>query len=100
MVQPRIFVTGTGAVCASGRQPERILAAVAAGDSSIAPIGQWDVSQWPIRVAGEIADLNPRDMVDDRKLHKLVRRTDLFGLYAAGRAIDQAADIIRSRRIR
>jgi len=29
-------------------------------------------------------------MVEDRKLHKLIRRTDLFGLYAAGRAIDDA----------
>src|SRR6185436_6083744 len=28
-----------------------------------------------------------RALVEDRKLHKLIRRTDLFGLYAAGRAI-------------
>ncbi len=90
MIHPRILVTGAGAVCASGKQPEQILAAVIAGRSSIAPIAQWDASGWPTRVAGEIADLNPRDMVDDRKLHKLIRRTDLFGLYAAGRAIEQA----------
>ena len=35
-------------------------------------------------IAGEIADFNPRALVDDRKLHKLIRRTDLLGLYAAG----------------
>ena len=41
-----------------------------------------------MRVAGEVADFNPRALVEDRKLHKLIRRTDLFGLYAAGRAIE------------
>ena len=51
---------------------------------------QWDTAGWPCRVAAEIADLNPRALVDDRKLHKLIRRTDLVGLYAAGRAIERA----------
>ena len=41
-------------------------------------------------MAGEIANFNAREMVDDRKLHKLIRRTDLLGLYAAGKAIDDA----------
>ena len=41
-------------------------------------------------MAGEIANFNAREMVDDRKLHKLIRRTDLLGLYAAGKAIDHA----------
>src|SRR4029453_14153680 len=45
------------------------------------------------RIAAEIADFNPRAMVDDRKLHKLIRRTDLLGLYAAGRAIAQSGII-------
>ena len=88
MGSSRIVVTGTGAVCASGRDPDAILDAILAGRSAIAPIGGWDPAGWPTRTVAEIADLNPRDMVDDRKLHKLIRRTDLFGLYAAGRAID------------
>ncbi len=88
MGHPRIVVTGTGAVCASGRDPDAILDAILAGRSAISPIGAWDSSGWPTQAVAEIAELNPRDMVDDRKLHKLIRRTDLFGLYAAGRAID------------
>ena len=39
-----------------------------------------------------------RAMVDDRKLHKLIRRTDLVGLYAAGRAIDAVGHRRASRR--
>jgi 3-oxoacyl-[acyl-carrier-protein] synthase-1 len=90
MGKRRVVITGAGAVCAAGRNPDAILAAVGAGRSAIAPITQWDASAWPTRVAGEIADFNARDLVDDRKLHKLIRRTDLFGLYAADRAIDAA----------
>jgi 3-oxoacyl-[acyl-carrier-protein] synthase I len=91
MGKPRVVITGTGAVCAAGRDPRTILDAVCAGRSAIAPIRQWDVARWPKQVAGEVSDLNPRDMVEDRKLHKLIRRTDLFGLYAAARAIEASA---------
>ncbi len=84
----RVVVTGTGAVCGAGMAPDRILDAILAGRSAIAPITQWDTTDWPCRVAAEIPDFNPRALVDDRKLHKLIRRTDLVGLYAAGRAID------------
>jgi 3-oxoacyl-[acyl-carrier-protein] synthase-1 len=86
----RVFVTGTGAVCGAGSTPDEILDAVRAGRSAIAPITLWDTTGWPCRVAAEIADFNPRAMVEDRKLHKLIRRTDLLGLYAAGRAIERA----------
>ena len=90
MNKPRILITGTGAVCAAGKEPQAILDAVRSGRSAIGPIKQWDASGWPTRVAGEIADFNPREMVEDRKLHKLIRRTDLLGLYAAARTIDAA----------
>ena len=88
MAKPRTLVTGTGAVCAAGMQPDAILEAVREGKSAIGPIRQWDTTGWPSRDAGEVADFNARALVDDRKLHKLIRRTDLFGLYAAGAAID------------
>ena len=84
----RVVVTGTGAVCGAGMSPDQILDAVLAGRSAIRSITQWDTAGWPCRVAAEIPDFNPRALVDDRKLHKLIRRTDLVGLYAAGRAID------------
>ena len=84
----KIVVTGTGAVCGAGKSPDEILAAIVEGRSAMGPIKQWDAAGWPCQVAAEISDFNARAMVDDRKLHKLIRRTDLVGLYAAGRAID------------
>ena len=86
----KIVVTGTGAVCGAGTSPDDILDAIVAGRSAIGLITQWDTTGWPCRVAAEIPDFTPRAMVDDRKLHKLIRRTDLVGLYAAGRAIESS----------
>jgi 3-oxoacyl-[acyl-carrier-protein] synthase-1 len=86
----KIVVTGSGAVCGAGASPDEILDAVRAGRSAIAPIRQWDTAGWPCHLAAEIPDFSPRAMVDDRKLHKLIRRTDLVGLYAAGAAIERS----------
>jgi 3-oxoacyl-[acyl-carrier-protein] synthase I len=88
MARTRVVITGSGAVCAAGRDPATILETVRAGRSAIGPIGQWDASTWPRRLAGEVPNYNARELVEDRKLHKLIRRTDLFGLYAASRAVE------------
>ena len=92
----RILITGTGAVCGAGMTPDSILDEVSAGRSSLGPITLWDTAGWPCRVAAEIPDFNPRALVDDRKLHKLIRRTDLVGIYAAGSALD-AAGVVEHR---
>jgi 3-oxoacyl-[acyl-carrier-protein] synthase-1 len=86
----RVIVVGSGAICAAGKSPEEIWDAVWTGRSAIRPIQQWDTSGWPTSLAGEIPGLEPRALVEDRKLHKLLQRTDLLGLYVAGRAIDDA----------
>ena len=88
MPHHRILITGSGAVCASGMNPGAILAAIMAGRSAIGPIAQWDTAGWPVRVAAEMQDFNPRALVEDRKLHKLIRRSDMFGLHAASQAVD------------
>ena len=88
--RPRALVTGTGAVCGTGRTPEALFAAAREGRSAIAPIRQWDTTGWPVTVAAEIADFNPREFVPDRKLHKFIRRTDMLGIFAGTQAIERA----------
>src|SRR5205823_843205 len=82
-----------GAVCGSGMQAAHIFQALREGRSAIGPIRQWDTTRWPVKVAAEIQDFNPRALVEDRKLHKLIRRTDMLGLYAAAKAIDNSGFI-------
>jgi 3-oxoacyl-[acyl-carrier-protein] synthase-1 len=84
------MVAGSGAICAAGRSPEEIWDAVSAGRTAIRPIRQWDASGWPTSLAGEIAGFDPRALVEDRKLHRLLQRSDLLGLYAAARALDDS----------
>lgn len=86
----KVVITGVGAICAAGKSPDEIWEAVRAGRSAIAPIQQWDTSRVSAPPAGEIANLEPRELVADRKVHKLLRRTDLLGLYVAGKAIASA----------
>ncbi len=85
-----MIVAGSGAICAAGKSPEQIWNAVSTGQSAIRPIQQWDASGWPASLAGEIAGLDPRALVEDRKLHRLLQRSDLLGLYVAGRALDDS----------
>src|ERR1700740_1493957 len=89
----KVLVTGSGAVCAAGMRPAEIFDAVRKRRSAIGPIALWDTAGWPCTVAGEIREFNPRALVDDRKLHKLIRRTDLVGLAAAAQAIEHSGII-------
>jgi len=87
---PRIVITGVGAVCGAGRTVDAIWDAIQGGRSAVAPISQWDASRWPVRHAAEVTGVDDQTLVDDRRLHKFLSRTDLFGLYAAHVAIQQS----------
>jgi 3-oxoacyl-[acyl-carrier-protein] synthase I len=86
----RVVVVGSGAICAAGNSPEEVWDAVRTGRPAIRPIQGWDTSGWPTCLGGEISGLDPRTLVEDRKVHRLVQRGDLLGLYAAGRALDDS----------
>jgi 3-oxoacyl-[acyl-carrier-protein] synthase-1 len=83
----RILITGTGAICGAGRTIEAIWNGILSGKSAITPITQWDSRRWPVSVAAEIPTSELRTLVEDRRVQKMISRTDLFGLYAAGEAI-------------
>jgi 3-oxoacyl-[acyl-carrier-protein] synthase-1 len=87
---PNIVITGLGAVSGAGLKIDSIWDAILHGRSAVSSISQWDARRWPIRVAAEVKGVDNRTLVEDRKLHKLISRTDLFGLYAADVAIQQS----------
>ena len=85
-----ILITGAGAVCGAGLTVDAIWEAIVNGRSAIAPLTQWDASRWPVRTAAEVRGVDNRTLVEDRKIHKILSRTDLFGLYAARTAIENS----------
>ena len=86
----KIVITGAGAVCGAGRTIDSIWEAIQNGRSAISEITEWDTSQWPVRMGAPVTGVDNRTLVEDRKLHKMISRTDMLGLYAAGQAIQQS----------
>lgn len=88
--RPRVVFTATGAICGAGLSVGEIWNAVQNGRSAVSRIRRWDPTNWRVQIAAEIHGVNNRTLVEDRKLHKLLSRTDMLGLYAAGQAIEQS----------
>jgi len=88
--QHNVVITGAGALCAAGKHPAQIWDVIGAGRPALSPIRQWDTTGWPRQIAGEIADFDAVALLKDRKIQKLIRRSDVFGLYAAEQAIEAA----------
>ncbi len=86
----RIVITGVGSISAAGLSAAETVDAALEGRSAIAPIESFDVSTWPRRHGAEIRDYNAAKLAGDRKVLKLIRRSDVLGLYAANQAIAEA----------
>lgn len=86
----RIVITGNSAICGAGQDPSDIVDALLEGHSALAPIAAWDAQTWVGNLAAEVKDYNGGKLLGDRKLLKLVRRSDVFGIYAGTQAIEQA----------
>jgi 3-oxoacyl-[acyl-carrier-protein] synthase-1 len=82
-----VVITGFGCLTATGADAAATWEAVLAGESGIREAATWDSSGWPYRLAGEIKDYSPRELVSDRKLLKFITRQDVIGLNAVTQAI-------------
>ncbi len=86
----KIVFTGSGIVCGAGATVSDVWNVLESGETAIGPYSKWDGENWPVKVAAEVKESN-RDLVSDRKLHKTISRTDMFGIYAAEQAIADSA---------
>jgi len=86
---PRVVVTGMGALSALGNDVTSTWEGLVAGRSGIRTIERFDPSRLASRIAGEVRDFDPSDVLD----RKEIRRTDRyiqFALVVARQALDQA----------
>jgi 3-oxoacyl-[acyl-carrier-protein] synthase II len=74
----RVVVTGMGLVTPLGTGIEKNWEALMAGRSGVGPITRFDVSDFPVRIAGEVHDFNPQDWIEKKDVKKM----DLFIQYA------------------
>jgi 3-oxoacyl-[acyl-carrier-protein] synthase II len=87
--QPRVVVTGMGAVTALGLDVDSTWQGMIAGRSGVGPITQFDPSRLTTRIAAEVKGFDPSAVLD----RKDQRRNDRFvqlALVAARQAMDGA----------
>ncbi|MCW5588990.1 MAG: 3-oxoacyl-ACP synthase [Legionellales bacterium] len=89
-MQNEVVITGYGAIGATGHDVETMWNAIIAGESGIAEITQWELGDTPYRLAGEIKNAKPQQLIADRKLLKLISKQDVLGIYAANQAIEHS----------
>ncbi len=81
--RPRIVITGMGAVTPVGNSVAESWENALSGRSGIGPVTQFDASDLPCRIAGEVKDFNPRDHMDFKESRRMSRASHLA--VAAGR---------------
>lgn len=92
-----VVITGFGCLTAVGPDADATWEAILGGTTGIRPAADLGGSDWPYRLAAEIKNYNPRELIDDRKLLKVITRQDVIGLNAVSQAVDHSG-IIEHRR--
>jgi 3-oxoacyl-[acyl-carrier-protein] synthase II len=87
--QPRVVVTGMGALTALGLDVATTWEAMVAGRSGVGPIKQFDPSRLTTRIAAEVKGFDASSVLD-RKDQRRNDRYVQFALVAARQAMDQA----------
>ena len=85
----RVVVTGLGAIAPNGLGRERFWAATREGRSGVSLIDEFDVSDYPTRIAGQVRDFRPESVLSGRDV-KHVPRVTALALAAADEALDDA----------
>ena len=64
--QPKVVVTGMGAITPLGQTADAFWNNLVAGKPGIGPMTLYDPTRWPCQIAGEVSDFGPVQNVDNR----------------------------------
>lgn len=84
-----VVVTGFGAVTPVGNDRESTWRALLAGRSGVGPITAFDPAGAPVRIAAEVRDFDPADVLTGKRLRRSARFTQ-FAVAAAREAVADA----------
>jgi len=91
----RVVVTGMGCVSPLGLSAPDTWARAREGRSGIAPITNFDASDFPVRIAGEVQDFDPLSYMDKKDARKMDRFIQ-FAIAATDEAMESSGLEIRS----
>lgn len=90
MERRRVVVTGMGVVSPVGIGVDAFWNALLAGKSGVTPITEFDATDFPVKIAGEVKDFDPVKYVGDKKTVRHMDRNAQFAVAAAKMAIEDA----------
>ena len=82
----RVVITGLGAITPIGNTVEDFWTAAKAGVPGVGLITQFDASDYPVKIAGEVKGFKAKELLE-RKEAKRLERFSQFAVVAAGEAI-------------
>jgi len=85
----RVVITGMGAITPLGNNVETFWENIKKGKCGIDFIKSFDVSEFKVKIAAEVKDFNPADVMDFKELKRMDRFSQM-GIVAANEAVDDA----------
>ena len=86
-MQRRVVVTGIGLITPLGLTKDDNLQALCNGVSGVKPISSFDCEHFPVKIAGEIKNFDPKQYVKKKKSLKLMNKTIQYAIGASDLAI-------------
>jgi 3-oxoacyl-[acyl-carrier-protein] synthase II len=87
--RPRVVITGLGALTPVGNSVEESWQSALEGRSGIGPVTQFDASDLPCRIAGEVKGFEPTEYIDAKEARRMARGSQL-AVAAAQMALEDA----------
>lgn len=85
----RVVITGMGALTPIGNSVEEFWKNLTAGVSGIGPVTQFDVSNLPVRIAGEVKNFQPKEYMDIKASRRMSRAAQ-FSIACSRQALEDA----------
>lgn len=89
-MERRVVITGLGVVSPVGNGKEKFWNNLLAGKPGVGPITQFDATDFPVKIAGEVKDFDPVALAGDRKTVRHMDRYTQFAVAAAKIAVADA----------
>ena len=89
-MERRVVITGLGVVSPVGNGKEKFWNNLLAGKPGVGPFTQFDATDFPVKIAGEVKDFDPVALAGDRKTVRHMDRYTQFAVAAAKMAVADA----------
>ncbi len=89
MDKRRVVVTGMGTVNPLGKRVDEFWQNIKNGVSGVGPLTRFDSTDYPAKIAGQIRDFDPTDVLDKKEIRSVADFTT-FALYSTSEAMNMA----------